>query len=258
MDSKIVERSKSYQTLTIEEHDVRIPIGDDVITTVASENEVHVDELRDSLGLQQLDLFRDGTRIGYVGYVLENEYGDIVDYTDEAVYLTVSNDMWKREFSWLSFDENVEQSIVDAHTREVDTVCELTNNDIEKMYDDGYVVGVDFPVRSVHEHREIHIDPYPIAERAEFLRFEVGISMLNSQVQALTEAMSIHSLDNERSVGVIADVLGVEERVVLDAQEELDVWKANTTQLLQDFAGVDPDESAFATTNVFERFASLN
>lgn len=257
MDEHIVTRAKSYQTESVDGVDVRVPIGNDIIEDVAARNDIDEDVLWDVLVQQQYDLFNDGTRIGFIGYLLDNELGCVIDYTDEAVYLTVKNEVWRREFSWVDYEENVEDSMLEAHTDEVVLISNLSSKEPDETYHKGYVVGIDFPIRSVDEHDDIYIDPYPIAERAEFLRFEAELGKEKAQVQAMTEAMAIHSTDNEESVAVIADVLGMDVDVVVELQAELKAFRENATEMLQDLAGVDADDSSFATTNVFERVASF-
>jgi len=246
-----------YENVTIEDDKLTLPISSTIIKEVSERNDVDVSTLKDAIATQQYDILDDGTRIGFIGYLLENEEGNVLSYGDDSVCLTVDYDVWMKEREWFEYSDKVIYSLMECHTKEVNRESEKRNENNEDWINEGYVVSVDFPIKSVDEHEEIAIDPYPIAERSEFLRFETGFDKKKAQVQAMTEAVSIHSMDKEKELEVISDICSISIDEVLSIQDEIQEWKDNATDILQDFAKVDKDESAFATTNVFERMASM-
>lgn len=254
----LYDRSLNYESVVVDGDIVHIPVMDDIVLDVVDQCGVNKNELENCILNHQSDLFDDGTRIGFVGYLLENNIGDIVGYTDNCVYLLVDNSVWEQERQWSDVSDTMFDALVSSYSKEVDEVLPETTKKVDSSFTDGYVVGVDFPILTVDEHEEISIDPYPIAERSEFLRFETGLSKQKAQVQAMTEAVSIHAMSKETEYEVISDVLSIPIDEVKSIQNDLNEWRERMTHMFQDFADVNKSDSAFATSSVFGRAAEFN
>lgn len=257
---EVYERAKTYTTPDGVEGvtaSITVPIAPSVIDSVSAEYGVAVEELETALTAHQADLVRDETRIGYLGRLLETGVGEVLTFTDETVYLSVGDEVWEDERRWLEFSETLSEAVQAAHTQEVSAVSELVDG--KSLSGHGYVVSIDFPLRSTADDPLIPIDPYPIAERAEFLRFQIGMKERLAYVRAFAETLDMVGSSPAETRMAIASVLDMTPEEVASDIETIREWRLNAEKRLEDLFGHDSQAEAddVGRSLVFERVASL-
>lgn len=201
--------------------ELQVPVHPSIVNAESGVAGVDEDAVWSALLLQQQDMITDGTRVAYLGRLIEDGDAVVVGFSDSTVYLRVAEDVWEQEKNWMECEDAVKDVVQDVHTEEVDSVrrkggecsdirlTERGGNVDREAHPFGFVVTVDFPLATFEQHPDVDIDPYPVAERAEFLRFEVGMKGQLARVQSLGETLDLLGVSPDTSERLIGDVLGM-------------------------------------------------